>query len=132
MAMIRVEFDQWPMLITVVAGVVTDEEVELLKRENDAALSRREPFVSLVEVEGLVAVPTPAQRRNYAAWRIANLAELGAYVKAVAFVTGDKPAIRSSLAALSWLVRHPGQERVFVEREAAHRWLEKRFYAERA
>jgi hypothetical protein len=77
--MLHVQFDRWPLLVTVVSGRVTDEDVDALCKANMSAFRRGGRFISLVDLIALEVVPTALQRRTYAAWRKEHYEELRAH-----------------------------------------------------
>jgi hypothetical protein len=122
---LHVHFDQWPMLVTVVSGKLTDADVNVLTQANESALRRGGPFVSMADVTLMTAVPTALQRKTYATWRKEHFDLLRRHVVAVGFVVGDRPLLRGGLTALSWVAPHPSPEGYFAEREEAIAWLRK-------
>jgi hypothetical protein len=127
---LQVHFAPWPLLVTQVTGTLSDADVDALREANSAALRRGGRFISLVDITGIDAVPTPLQRQTYAAWRKEHFAELKRHVVAVAFVVGDRPLLRGGLTALSWLAKHPSPEAFFAERSAGLAWLHARLEAD--
>jgi hypothetical protein len=122
---LHVHFDQWPMLVTVVSGKLTDADVDVLTQANASALQRGGPIISMADITLMTAVPTALQRKTYASWRKDHFDALRRNVVAVAFVIGERPLLRGGLTALSWLAPHPSPEGYFAEREEAVAWLRK-------
>jgi hypothetical protein len=122
---LHVHFDQWPMLVTVVSGKLTDADVDTLTQANASALERGGPIISLADVTLMTAVPTALQRKTYASWRKDHFDAMRRHVIAVAFVVGERPLLRGGLTALSWVAPHPSPEGYFAEREEAIAWLRK-------
>jgi hypothetical protein len=118
-----------PLLVTTVSGTLVDADIDTLRSSNEQALRNGGRLISLVDVSQIASVPTPLQRRTYAAWRRDHYDELKRHIVAVAFVVGDRPILRGGLTALSWLARHPSPEAYFAERADALQWLHERLEA---
>jgi hypothetical protein len=120
--MVRLRFEQWPILLTELADPIELSEVDGACRGFEQAFAKRERFVSILDASQLGGLPAPILRQRYATWRALHFRDLEARVIAVAYVLGNRPALRGALTAVSWIARHPAPQAYFAHRTDAWVW----------
>ena len=122
--MLRVHFERWPLVVTVMSGHVDARDVREACASYEAAFSRGGRWASLVDVRGLTTLPEGVHRRAYGRWRAAHLEDLRQHVCAVAFVLGPRHWLRGALLIRTWFVRHPAPESFFLTLEEGEAWCD--------
>jgi hypothetical protein len=130
--MLRVSFDDWPILTTIAAGVLVDHDVLRACKSYEAAFARGGRFVSLIDASQLEELPGSLLRKTYVEWRRAHVWDLRRHVIAVAVNVGRRPFVRGAFTALSWFAPHPAPEAFFTERAPARSYCEMALWTDAA